>query len=68
MTIATIAASSTATIATPSRTVEKRRAAFSLRDFFNVLAKSFMMARVIPNTGRVNAKQVAKVRSMMDSL
>jgi len=68
MTTATIAHSGAAAVKAPARKTAKARSAFSLRDFFDVFSQSLMMARALPDTGRVSAKDVEKLRSMAESL
>ena len=68
MTTATLARSGAATVTAPARKIAKKESAFSMRDLFDVLSQSLMMARSLPDTGRVSAKDVDKVRAMAESL
>ncbi len=38
---------------------------FSFRDFIVMLQQSLAMTRAIPDSGRISAKDVAKVRAML---
>ncbi|MDB5757539.1 MAG: hypothetical protein JWM30_828 [Burkholderia sp.] len=40
----------------------------SLRDWFDVLRQALAMANALPTTGRVSAKDVARIRVMADLL
>ena len=40
----------------------------SLRTLLDVFGSALAMASVVPSTGRVNAKQLARVRAMAESL
>ena len=46
----------------------KRVPAISLSDLFDVFTTSLAMARAIPDSGRVSAKDMAKVRLIAESL
>ncbi len=65
MTIATLTHS--AGIFTSSNGV-KRVPAFSVSDLLDVFTSSLAMARVVPDSGRVSAKDMAKVRSIAEAL
>ena len=40
----------------------------SIRDWFAVLSDALAMASAIPDSGRINARQVAKVRAIAESI
>jgi hypothetical protein len=46
----------------------KQLPAFSLRDLFDVFTSSLAMARALPDSGRINAKDLAKVRLIAEAL
>jgi hypothetical protein len=48
--------------------VTKRTSTFSLAAFFDVVAQSLAMAQAIPRTGRIGAKDVAKVRAIAEAM
>ena len=49
---------------TASRNVARKQPGLSLAAMFDVVQKTLMMARSVPQTGRVSAKQVEKMRAM----
>jgi hypothetical protein len=51
-----------------SSTQVKRVPIFSLRDLFDVFTSSLAMARALPDSGRIHAKDVAKVRMIAEVL
>jgi hypothetical protein len=51
-----------------SSTQAKPVPAFSLRDLFDVFTRSFAMVRALPDSGPINAKDLAKVRLIAEAL
>jgi uncharacterized glyoxalase superfamily metalloenzyme YdcJ len=51
-----------------SSTQAKQVPAFSLRDLFDVFTSSLAMVRALPDSGRINAKDLEKVRLIADTL
>jgi hypothetical protein len=47
---------------------DKRVSAFSVSDLFDVFTSSLAMARAVPDSGRVSAKDMAKVRLIAEAL
>lgn len=45
-----------------------RASTFSLAAFFDMVSQSLAMAHAIPSSGRVNAKDVAKVRAIAEAM
>nr|WP_314624403.1 hypothetical protein [uncultured Noviherbaspirillum sp.] len=45
-----------------------RASNFSLSAFFDMVSQSLAMAHAIPSTGRVGAKDVAKVRAIAEAM
>ncbi|MET0962911.1 MAG: hypothetical protein ABWY05_08850 [Noviherbaspirillum sp.] len=68
MTTATMSHSQAAFVNTAPRNVAKRQPALSLAEMFSVVQNALTMARSIPQTGRVSAKQVEKMRAMAAAL
>ena len=64
MTTATMNQSRSTFVNTASRNVAKSAPSLSLADLFDVVQKTLMMARSVPQTGRVSAKQIEKMRAM----
>ena len=64
MTTATMNQSQAAFVNTASRNVAKSQPGLSLADLFDVVQKTLMMARSVPQSGRVSARQVEKMRAM----
>ena len=51
-----------------STQVAKRASTFSLVAFFDVVTQSLAMAHAIPSAGRIDAKDVAKVRAIAEAM
>jgi hypothetical protein len=68
MNIMTTATFTRSTGIAASSTQVKRVPVFSLRDLFDVFTSSLAMARALPESGRINAKDLAKVRMIAEAL
>jgi hypothetical protein len=64
MTTSTKTHSQAAAFTTVSRNVAKSQPRLSLAEFFDVVQKTLTMARSVPRTGRISAKQVEQLRVM----
>lgn len=51
-----------------SAQVTKRASTFSLAAFFDVVTQSLVMAHAIPSAGRINARDVAKMRAIAEAM
>ena len=60
----------TRSVGSPIRSaqVAKRAPTFSLAGFFDVLAQSLAVAQAVPSTGRISAKDLAKVRAIAKAM
>jgi hypothetical protein len=68
MTTATMNFSHAGTVATASRNVAKNQSRLSLAELFNVVSSTLAMARAVPKTGHVSAKQVAQMRALASAI
>ena len=66
MTTATMTRSAGFTVR--SAQVAKRTSGFSVNAFFDIVAQSLAMAHAIPSAGRIDAKDVAKVRAIAEAM
>lgn len=68
MTTATMNQYQPAFVNTASRNVARKQPGLSLAELFDVVQKTLTMARSVPQSGRVSAKQVEKMRAMATAL
>jgi hypothetical protein len=60
--------SSSVSVPSFSNTKAVAKAGLSLHDWLGVFGSAMAMANAVPATGRVNAKQMARVRAMADAI
>jgi hypothetical protein len=68
MTTATMNQSQAAFVNTASRNVARKQPSLSLAELFDVVQQTLMMARSVPQSGRVSARQVEKMRALAAAL
>lgn len=56
------------TTTAPARQQADNAPRMSIRDWFAVLSDALAMASAIPDSGRISARQVAKVRAIAESI
>ena len=68
MSTATMNFSQADTVNTASRNVARSQSRLSLAALFSVVSSTLAMARAVPQTGRVSAKQVEQMRALAKAI